>query len=189
VLSQLPITMARIAEIEARLEGVATPSAPGTRSERIAPGSFAQALGAAYAPATATSAPGGAHGSFDAIIQQAGEATGVSADLIHAVVRAESDYDPTCRSHAGAMGLMQLMPGTAQGLGVTDPWDPTQNVQGGARYLREQLDRFGDVTLALAAYNAGPGAVQRHGGVPPYDETQTYVRRVQRYLQERVSGR
>jgi len=189
VLSQLPITMARIAEIEARLDGVAAPAARAARSVRMAPGSFAQALDAACAPTTATSAPGGANGKFDAIIEQAAEANGVSADLIHAVVRAESDYDPTCRSHAGAMGLMQLMPGTARGLGVTDPWDPAQNVRGGARYLREQLDRFGDTTLALAAYNAGPGAVQRHGGVPPYDETQTYVRRVQRYLQERVSGR
>jgi len=126
---------------------------------------------------------------YHAIIREAAEATGVSADLLHAVIRAESDYDPACRSHAGAMGLMQLMPGTARSLGVGDPWDPAQNVLGGARYLREQLDRFGDVSLALAAYNAGPGAVGRYGGVPPYAETQRYVERVQQYLQERVSVR
>ncbi len=185
------MTMARIAEIEARLEGVAARSASTARSGGGVPGSFAQALDAAHAapPTTTATTPGAAGGRFDAIIQQAADATGVSADLLHAVVRAESDYDPNCRSHAGAMGLMQLMPGTARGLGVTDPWDPAQNVSGGARYLREQLDRFGDVTLALAAYNAGPGAVQRYGGVPPYDETQTYVQRVRAYLQERVAGR
>ena len=188
MLSRLPMTMARIAEIEARLEGVAAPAA----SARPAPstqGSFAQALDAASSRAAVTSAAGGAGGAFDAIIQRAADATGVSADLLHAVVRAESDYNPNCRSRAGAIGLMQLMPGTARSLGVSNPWDPMQNVLGGARYLREQLDRFGELTLALAAYNAGPGAVRRYGGVPPYDETQNYVRRVQAYLQERVAGR
>jgi soluble lytic murein transglycosylase-like protein len=135
-----------------------------------------------------TTRAGNGAGRFDPIIRRAAEDTGLSEDLIHAVIRAESDYDPTCRSSAGAMGLMQLMPGTARGLGVTNAWDPAQNVAGGARYLREQLDTFGDLSLALAAYNAGPGAVRRYDGVPPYDETQTYVRRVQRYLQERMTG-
>lgn len=174
MLSRLPLVMERIATIEARLGSMAPPASDAERRQ------FAQAL------AVASAAP---DDGFDAIIEESAAATGLSADLIHAVVRAESDYDPACRSSAGAMGLMQLMPGTARALGVSDPWDPAQNVGGGARYLREQLDRFGDLTLALAAYNAGPGAVQRHGGVPPYDETQTYVRRVQRYLQERLDAR
>ena len=112
---------------------------------------------------------------------------GVSADLIHAVIRAESDYDPRCTSSAGAMGLMQLMPGTARALGVTEPYDPAQNLDAGVRYLREQLDTFSDLPLALAAYNAGPNAVARYDGVPPYRETQAYVRRVAEYLAERAA--
>ena len=81
-------------------------------------------------------------------------------------------------SGAGARGLMQLMPSTASGLGVTDILDPAQNLDAGSRYLKQQVDRFGDLRLALAAYNAGPGAVTRYGGVPPYTETQNYVTRV-----------
>ena len=92
------------------------------------------------------------------------------------VARTVSGFDPTAGSPAGARGLCQLMPGTARALGVTDVTDPAQSLEGGAKYLRQQLDRFGgDYTKALAAYNAGPGAVQRHGGVPPYAETQHYV--------------
>jgi soluble lytic murein transglycosylase-like protein len=103
--------------------------------------------------------------------------------LVAAVARAESGFNPAAVSPAGAQGLMQLMPSTARGLGVTDPFDPAQNLDGGARYLRAQLDRFGDPALALAAYNAGPGAVSRAGGIPPYAETQTYVQRVLGYYQ------
>ena len=91
----------------------------------------------------------------------------------------ESGFDPNARSGAGAVGLTQLMPGTAASLGVTNPLDPAQSLQGGAKYLRQQLDRFGgDEKLALAAYNAGPGAVAKFGGVPPYAETQNYVNSV-----------
>ena len=93
------------------------------------------------------------------------------------LVQAESNWNPMAISHKGAIGLAQLMPGTARQLGV-DPYDPRQNLEGGARYLRMQYDTFGSWQLALAAYNAGPGAVQQHGGVPPYRETQNYVRKV-----------
>jgi soluble lytic murein transglycosylase-like protein len=94
-------------------------------------------------------------------------------------VSQESGFDPNARSGAGALGLTQLMPGTAASLGVSNPLDPAQSLQGGAKYLRQQLDRFGgDERLALAAYNAGPGAVARYGGVPPYSETQNYVNSV-----------
>ena len=102
---------------------------------------------------------------------------GIDPELFVRLVRQESSFNPEARSPAGAIGLTQLMPGTAADLGV-DPTDPVQNLRGGARYLRQQLDRFGSVPLALAAYNAGPGRVSEYNGIPPFEETQNYVRRI-----------
>jgi soluble lytic murein transglycosylase-like protein len=110
-------------------------------------------------------------------IDEAARSAGVDPALLAALVRHESNFDPNVRSHAGAIGLAQLMPGTAAALGV-DPTDPVANLRGGARYLREQLDRFGTPELALAAYNAGPNRVAQAGGIPRIAEAQTYVRRV-----------
>lgn len=116
-------------------------------------------------------------------IDRAARDAGIEPALLAAVVRHESNFDQGVVSHAGAIGLAQLMPGTADWLGV-DPHDPHQNLAGGARYLREQLDRFGSVELALAAYNAGPNRVSQAGGIPRIAETQAYVPRVVATWQE-----
>ena len=113
------------------------------------------------------------------LIRQYARHQGLSPRLVQSVVQVESGYNPRALSSKGAQGLMQLMPGTARELGVGDAFDPEENIRGGTRYLRQQLDRFdGDLTLALAAYNAGPTAVSRYGGIPPYRETQRYVQKV-----------
>lgn len=116
-------------------------------------------------------------GQLASLFSAAGRQHGVSPALLSAVAKAESGFDPRARSSAGAQGLMQLMPGTARELGV-DPWDPAQAVDGAARLLKSHLSRFGSTELALAAYNAGPGAVVQHGGIPPYRETRDYVQKV-----------
>lgn len=118
-------------------------------------------------------------GSFDAELRVAANREGLDPDLVRAVAKVESGGNANAVSQAGAKGLMQLMDGTARSVGVTNSFDPVQNAAGGARYLRQMLNRFdGDVTRALAAYNAGPGTVEKFGGVPPYAETQGYVRKV-----------
>ena len=118
-------------------------------------------------------------GRFDDELRAAAAREGVDPDLVRAVAKVESGGNANAVSHAGAKGLMQLMDGTARSVGVTDSFDPMQNATGGARYLRQMLNRFGgDVTKALAAYNAGPGTVEKYGGTPPFAETQNYVRKV-----------
>lgn len=116
-------------------------------------------------------------GRFSELIRQAAERHGVDVRLLEAVIRVESNFEHRARSHKGAMGLMQLMPATARQYAVADPYDPADNIDAGARHLRSLLDRF-DLRLALAAYNAGEGAIRRHGGVPPYPETRAYVARI-----------
>lgn len=120
-----------------------------------------------------------APGALPGMIETAAKNAGVDPMLFDALIQTESAYDPNARSRAGALGLSQLMPETARGLGVNNPFDPIENLKGGAAYLSQMLQRFGgDAKLALAAYNAGPGAVERYGGIPPYAETQKYVDRV-----------
>jgi soluble lytic murein transglycosylase-like protein len=118
---------------------------------------------------------------YDQLIARAARRHGLPPALVKAVVRAESNFQPHAVSNKGAQGLMQLMPGTADDLGVEDPFRAEDNVYGGSRYLRAMYERFGDWKYALAAYNAGPGAVDRFGGVPPYAETREYVERVLHY--------
>lgn len=116
---------------------------------------------------------------YDAIIEEAARLYQLPADFIRAVIKVESNFQPDVVSRVGAIGLMQMMPGTARNMGVVNPFDPRQNIFGGARYLRLLANLFhGDLVLTVAAYNAGEGAVQRYRGVPPYEETQRYVQRV-----------
>lgn len=113
---------------------------------------------------------------FDPIINEAAQKYNLDPDFLKAVIKQESGFNPKATSWVGAMGLMQLMPETAKDLGVKNGYDPADNVMGGAKYLRQQMDTFGgDMRKTLAAYNAGPGAVQKYGGIPPYKETQNYV--------------
>jgi soluble lytic murein transglycosylase-like protein len=162
----------------ARAQTAAAPAAtPSTASPTAAdPTSFAAALQSATA-ATGSTLP--ADVPFGAEITAAAQRYSLDPALLVGLIKQESGFQPAIRSSAGAVGLTQLMPGTAASLGVTDSTDPAQAIDGGAKYLRQQLDSFGgDVAKALAAYNAGPGAVQKYGGVPPYAETQNYVKNV-----------
>lgn len=130
------------------------------------------------------SAPAGsAHRSYNDIIRRHATSYGLEEALVKAVIKVESDYQPRTVSRKGAQGLMQLIPSTAKLVRVANPFDPSENIRGGSEYLRKMLDMFDDdLELALAAYNAGPTTVKRYGGIPPYNETQNYVKRVKRYL-------
>lgn len=119
---------------------------------------------------------------LDAIFQKAADKYGVDVKLLKAIGKAESDFNPNSTSHCGAMGIMQLMPETAKGLGVTNAYDPEQCIMGGAKLISNLLKKYdGDVTLALAGYNAGTGNVRKYGGVPPFKETQNYIKKVLKY--------
>ncbi|MFN8051654.1 MAG: transglycosylase SLT domain-containing protein [Acidimicrobiales bacterium] len=151
---------------------------PITAIRRVLPDTPTTATGTLAATATTSSAtgiPGAAP--YEQLFQQAGARYGLNPRLLAAVAKTESNFNPSAVSGVGAVGLMQFMPATAKGMGI-DPTDPAQAINGAAKYLRTQLDRFGSIDLALAAYNAGPGAVQRAGGIPPYAETRSYVTKI-----------
>ncbi len=154
-----------------------TDTPPHEGFARYKPKSEYELRTAAYAPRSGSRLTK----AYDPAIKRASRQHGVSAALVKAIIAAESGFDPSAVSRKGAQGLMQLMPGTARDLGVDDVFDPWQNIDGGTRYLGAMIDRFpGDLPLAVAAYNAGPEAVKKHKGVPPFEETRTYVQRVLR---------
>ena len=147
---------------------------PAQTQETPSTTSFSTALTQASGTDTTTGS-----NAYRSEIDAAAQRYGVDPALIESVIQQESGFDPNATSQAGAQGLMQLMPQTAAGLGVTNAYDPAQSIDAGTRYLKSQLDHFnGDVSLSLAAYNAGGGAVSRYGGIPPYPETQNYVQEV-----------
>ena len=190
--------MSRMNQIQSMFAAGVTPAPAQQRRSRPARASrpqLATAQGGTFASrpprarratttTTATAATGASElpkgTPYAAEITAAAKANGLDPALLAGLVKQESGFKPDAGSHAGARGLTQLMPATAAGLGVTNVLDPVQNLNGGAKYLKQQLDAFGgDTAQALAAYNAGPGAVKRFGGIPPYAETQNYVRIVQ----------
>ncbi|HEY3265994.1 MAG TPA: lytic transglycosylase domain-containing protein [Armatimonadota bacterium] len=177
--------MDRIAEIKGRFP---------QQNEPVAAHLFASKLQAALPtdasplqPFSETGAPGPA--AYEPMIADASARHGVDPAILRSVIKAESGFNPKAVSSAGAQGLMQLMPATARALGVADSFDPAQNIDGGARYLRHLLDKFGgNTSLAVAAYNAGPGSVEKYGGVPPFAETREYVQRVTGLINSDDSG-
>lgn len=160
------------------------PTTDITTSERAQPGLTPQKASGAE-PAAPDQAPG----PFDAIIAEAASKYGVDADLVRAVIRTESNFNPLAKSHAGAKGLMQLMPRLARELGISNAFDARENIFGGTKYLGQLLDRHkGDVQLALASFNAGPRNVARYGGIPPFKETRGYVQKITGLLADASAG-
>jgi soluble lytic murein transglycosylase-like protein len=145
--------------------------------------SFSDALSSATVSYTAESTPTTCSAYLDSIFNTAAETYGVSSNLLKSIARAESNFNATATSSAGACGIMQLMPETAASLGVSNIYDVTENIMGGAKYIAQLLEKYsGNTSLALAAYNAGSAAVETYGGIPPYTETQNYVSKVLSYL-------
>ncbi len=182
----------RVQQLQALIEQTRAVAASGSLSSATGASgssqpSFADALqaaGSSEAPPTSTLAAGGESSEYDALITQAAERNGVDPAVLHGLIEQESAFNPNSTSSAGAEGLTQLMPGTASSLGVANPLNPAESIEGGARYLAQMMAKFGGNTSdALAAYNAGPGAVEQYGGVPPYAETQSYVSKVLGYAE------
>ena len=178
----------RVSELEGMIAAANGGTASASSSSTNFDAQLAQAQGGATPTAT-TASLGFGDSAYSNLIDASAAKYGLDPSVLKGLIKQESGFNPAAGSPAGAQGLTQLMPATAASLGVTDTHDPAQSIDGGAHYLRMQLDRFGgDYMKALAAYNAGPGAVQRFGGVPPYAETRTYVTNVLSYANQFRQG-
>lgn len=175
-LERLQSTLQRIADIESRFapqSPIAEPSLAEDNSR------FEQALNKALGHQAIPTTPE----SWTKLIEDQAQSNGLDSDLLKAIIKTESNFNPKAVSAVGAQGLMQLMPSTAASLGVQDSFDPAQNIAGGAKYLKSLLNRYHAVPQAVAAYNAGPGAVDKYNGIPPYRETTQYVKKVMQSYQ------
>jgi soluble lytic murein transglycosylase-like protein len=177
--------LARVAEIEQQTAPPGTAATTSSGVATTASTSFSTVLQQQQQPVEGTNLSSGSESQYEALFEEAGQRYNVSPALLAAVAKHESGFDPNAVSPAGAQGLMQLMPATAQGLGVTNPYDPRQSIFAAAKDLGGLISNYnGDISLGLAAYNAGSGAVARYGGIPPYPETQNYVSAVLSTYQE-----
>ena len=196
-LTGLDITLRRMQAIESTFNSLASFGMDNTQSNQ----DFQKILDA-QKPAKTQNTPfadkifssnlaakSGCNADIDALIEEYSAKNGLDSAFVKAVIKQESGFQPDVTSHCGAMGLMQLMPATASSMGVKDAYDPEQNIAGGTKYLKGLLDRFGgNKSLALAAYNAGPNAVAKYNGIPPYKETQNYVKNIMSMYQQYSGG-
>ena len=182
-LSGLELTLRRISAIESQFQEMMNFGIDNVQLDsdfqKILDNTYEQQYGTSSKAGVSSSSSNVSHGDIDKLIDKYAAQNNLDPDFVKAVVKQESGFNPNAKSHCGAMGLMQLMPSTAQGLGVKNAFDAEQNIYGGTKYLKGLMDRFGNnKELALAAYNAGPNAVKKYNGVPPYKETQNYVKNV-----------
>ncbi len=172
-ISSLDITLSRIRQIESRISHIDKKLGEIAGSENKGTKPFDKILNEKI-----QENPPAKDDDINKLIEKYSKENNIDKNLVQAVIKTESNYNKNAVSHAGAQGLMQLMPFTAQTLGVTDPFDPEENIAGGTKYLKNLINRYNSLELGLAAYNAGPEAVNKFGGIPPYAETQNYVKKV-----------
>lgn len=172
-------TIQRVQQLQQMIESAKQVASGGVLSTGGSPSPAPQGASNNFASALQAATATGESGEYESLIDQAASRNGLDPAILHGLIQQESGFDPSATSSAGAAGLTQLMPGTASSLGVANPMNPAESIEGGARYLGQLMTQFGgNAEDALAAYNAGPGAVQQYGGVPPYSETQSYVSKV-----------